>query len=90
MGIVGISYPLCGIMDVGASILRGMGYSILPTIVVLVGACIFRVVWIMTIFREYHSLVILYLSYPISWTLTSIILVACYLFVKRRFVERER
>ena len=90
LGIVGISYPLCGIMDVGASILRGMGYSILPTIVVLVGACIFRVVWIMTVFREYHSLVILYLSYPISWTLTSIILVSCYLFVKRRFVEREK
>ena len=89
LGIVSVSYPLCGIMDVGASILRGMGYSILPTIVVLVGACIFRVVWILTVFREYHSLVILYLSYPISWALTSLILIGCYLFLKRRFVERE-
>lgn len=89
LGIVSVSYPLCGIMDVGASILRGMGYSILPTIVVLIGACIFRVVWILTVFREYHSLVILYLSYPISWALTSIILIGCYFFLKRRFVEKE-
>ncbi len=88
LGIVAVSYPLCGIMDVGASILRGMGYSILPTVVVLIGACIFRVVWILTAFKEYHSLVILYLSYPISWTLTSVILIVCYLIVKRRFKER--
>ncbi|WP_300358481.1 MATE family efflux transporter [Fusobacterium sp.] len=89
LGIVSVSYPLCGVMDVGASILRGMGYSILPTIVVLIGACIFRVVWILTVFKEYHSLVILYLSYPISWALTSIILIGCYFFLKRRFVEKE-
>lgn len=88
LGIVTVTYPLCGIMDVGASVLRGMGYSILPTVVVLVGACIFRVAWIMTVFREYHSLVILYLSYPISWTLTSIALTGFYLYVKRRFVEK--
>ncbi|WP_300393154.1 MATE family efflux transporter [Fusobacterium sp.] len=89
LGIVSVSYPLCGVMDVGASILRGMGYSILPTIVVLIGACIFRVVWILTVFKEYHSLVILYLSYPISWALTSIILIGCYFFLKHRFVEKE-
>ena len=89
LGIVAVSYPLCGIMDVGASILRGMGYSILPTVVVLIGACIFRVVWILTVFKEYHSLVVLYFSYPISWFLTSLILIGCYLYLKRRFVERE-
>ena len=88
LGIVAVSYPLCGIMDVGASILRGMGYSILPTVVVLIGACIFRVVWILTVFKEYHSLVVLYFSYPISWFLTSLILIGCYLYLKRRFVER--
>lgn len=88
LGVVAVSYPLCGIMDVGASILRGMGYSILPTVVVLIGACIFRVVWILTVFKEYHSLVVLYFSYPISWFLTSLILIGCYLYLKRRFVER--
>ena len=88
LGIVAVSYPLCGIMDVGASILRGMGYSILPTVVVLIGACIFRVIWILTVFKEYHSLVVLYFSYPISWFLTSLILIGCYLYLKRRFVER--
>lgn len=89
LGVVSISYPLCGAMDVGASILRGMGYSILPTIIVLIGACMLRIVWIMTVFKKYHSLVILYLSYPISWFMTSVILICCYFYLRRRFIEKE-
>ena len=65
-------YALCGVMDVLVGALRGIGYSIIPMVVSLVGACGLRLLWIATVFRipEYHSLFTVYLSYPITWTIT--------------------
>ncbi|MDE7323721.1 MAG: MATE family efflux transporter [Lachnospiraceae bacterium] len=65
-------YALCGVMDVLVGALRGIGYSIIPMIVSLLGACGLRLVWIATVFQipEYHSLTTVYLSYPITWTIT--------------------
>ena len=65
-------YALCGIMDVLVGALRGIGYSIIPMVVSLVGACGLRLLWIATVFQipEYHNLTIVYLSYPITWTIT--------------------
>ncbi len=65
-------YALCGVMDVLVGALRGIGYSIIPMIVSLVGACGLRLLWIATVFQipEYHSLTTVYLSYPITWTIT--------------------
>lgn len=70
MKVIFSTYFLCGVMDVMVGILRGMGYSIMPTIVSLMGACVFRVIWIFTVFRVSMSLETLYMSYPISWILT--------------------
>ena len=53
-------------------------------IVTLIGACGFRVVWIYTIFATHHDLRVLYISYPISWFLTSLTHIICYFIVKRR------
>lgn len=78
-------YCLCGIMDVLCGSLRGMGYGIMPMIVSLLGACVFRVVWIYTIFAWMPTLTVLYLSYPISWALTAAVHVICFLIVKRKF-----
>ena len=65
-------YALCGIMDVLVVALRGIGYSIIPMIVSLIGACGLRLLWIATVFQipEYHSLSTVYISYPITWTIT--------------------
>ena len=60
-------YALCGIMDVLVGALRGIGYSVIPMIVSLVGACGLRLVFQIP---QYHSLTIVYLSYPITWTIT--------------------
>lgn len=67
-----LPYFLCGIMDISTGALRGLGASIAPMIISILGICVFRIVWIYTIFRmpEYHTLGTLYLSYPISWILT--------------------
>ena len=73
-------YFLCGMMEVGSGSLRGMGRSLLPTFVSLVGCCVLRVVWVMTLFRILAptltldwALCLLYLCFPISWLLTALI-----------------
>lgn len=66
-----IPYFLCGMMEVMVGGQRGMGMSILPMVTSLVGSCLLRIVWIMTIFAAFRSLPILYLAYPISWALTT-------------------
>jgi putative MATE family efflux protein len=64
-------YCMCGWMDTLVGVIRGLGYSVMPTIVSLIGACGFRVLWIYTIFQFIHTLPCLYISYPVSWLLTA-------------------
>ena len=58
------TYLLCGIMDTLASSLRGLGYSVLPMVVSLIGSCLLRLVWIATIFQLNRTPFMLYISYP--------------------------
>lgn len=67
---LGLTYWLCGLMEVLTGFLRGLGKTWVPMIISVFGACIFRVFWIYTIFAAYPTLEVLYLSYPISWILT--------------------
>lgn len=83
------TYALCGMMDVMVGSLRGMGYGIMPMLVSLTGACLFRVVWIMTVFKSYHSLEVLYVSYPISWGLTFAVHLLCFFIVYRRVLRQN-
>ncbi len=78
---VSCPYFLCGFMDTVVGCLRGMGRSVLPMIVSLTGACLFRVVWIYTVFAADRTLDTLYISYPISWAITSAVHVICFLII---------
>ena len=64
--VICTTYCLCGIMDVLVGSIRGLGYAVMPMIVSLMGACVFRVVWIYTIFQWNRSLDTLYISYPVN------------------------
>ncbi len=66
-----LPYFLCGIMEVMVGCQRGMGMSMTPMITSMLGACGFRVFWIYTFFTWYRSLPMLYISYPISWFITT-------------------
>jgi Na+-driven multidrug efflux pump len=77
-------------MDTLCYTMRGLGMSMLPTVISLTGACLFRIVWIYTVFEAYHTQFSLYISYPISWSLTAGAYVICYLIVrKKKFIEPE-
>ena len=87
--IVCAPYFLCGMMDVMTGALRGIGYSLLPMIVSILGACAFRLFWVFTVFAAYPTLPCLMLSYPVSWLLTfSVLLVIFLVLWKRSFVPQ--
>ncbi|MBE5799761.1 MAG: MATE family efflux transporter [Clostridiales bacterium] len=84
--IVCAPYFLCGMMDVMTGALRGIGYSLLPMIVSILGACAFRILWVMTIFAARPTMQCLMLSYPVSWLLTFAVLVFFFRVIwKKRF-----
>lgn len=85
--IVCLPYFLDGLMDVACGSIRGLGYSVAPTVVTLLGACAFRIVWIFTVFRLSHTLFTLYLSYPISWTITFAAHLVCFKVYYRRYLN---
>ena len=71
MKVIFPTYFFDGLMDTACGSIRGLGYSLLPTLVTLTGVCLFRIIWIMTVYRLYPTLFTLYLSYPITWILTA-------------------
>lgn len=89
MRFVATLYFLCGIMDVMAGVMRGMGYSILPMIVSLTGACGLRILWIFTLFAANRTLSMLYVSYPVSWFITALAHLGCYFWVRRKMPRED-
>ena len=87
--VICTTYFFCGIMEVIVGQLRGFGYSIMPMIVSLCGICVFRIFWIYTAFAVYPNLMTLYVSYPISWVLTSFIHFTCYMIILRKFPKEN-
>ena len=69
------TYYLCGMMDCMANSIRGIGHSLMPAVSSLTGACIFRIIWLFTIFLipKFHQPITIFISYPISWFLTFIV-----------------
>ncbi|MCI8606765.1 MAG: MATE family efflux transporter [Hungatella sp.] len=86
--IIGTTYCVCGLMDSMVGCLRGMGYSVMPMIVSLTGACGLRVLWIYTVFAMNRTLQTLYISYPVSWGITFAAHLVCYLVVIKK-VKRQ-
>lgn len=70
--IMGFSYALSAFMDCTIAASRGIGKSIVPTIIVIMGSCVFRVIWVYTIFVYFGTIASLYLLYAFSWSITAI------------------
>ncbi len=87
--IIMLTYFTCGMMDVIVGSIRGLGYSIMPMIVSLMGACGFRILWIYTVFKKIHTLPCLYYSYPISWVLTFSVHLICFIIVFKKMKPKK-
>ncbi len=80
MNVITLTYFTCGIMEVYSYSIRGMGYSTTPTIISMLGACGLRILWLQTIFRipAMHTLEGIYLTFPVSWVVTTTANYICY------------
>ena len=86
LSLIGATYAICGMMDVMVGALRGLGYSIAPMFVSLLGACAFRLLWIATIFQmeQFHTIQTVYFSYPVSWTITFLAHFVTFVIVRKK------
>ena len=80
------------LVEVLSAVLRGIGDVVYPVVIIGIGICLFRVIWILTVFAHFGTLLSLCLSYTVSWTITSIALVIYYRkggwMNRRRLVDR--
>lgn len=84
--IVCATYFLCGMMDVSTGALRGLGASLTPMLISILGVCGLRILWIYTIFRmpQFHTPESLYFSYPVSWLVTVAAQITAFLLLYRK------
>ena len=87
--VLGSTYLTFAVMCVMTCVVRGLGFAVLPTAISLAGICGFRLVWIFTVFARFPRLYVLYLCYPISWTLTAAALYIAYLRLRGRAVREN-
>ena len=90
LSYVCLPYALCGMMDVMTGSLRGIGYSVMPMLVSILGICVFRVAWIATVCKlpACSDIDFVYLSYPISWIITLIAHTICFVWAMRRVIVK--
>ena len=72
VAVMAFAYCVSAFMDCTIAASRGLGKTVVPTIIVVLGSCVFRVIWVYTIFAHFHTIPALYLLYPCSWTLTAL------------------
>ena len=89
MNVIVTTYFFCGLMEVCTGVMRGIGYSILPMCVSLAGACGLRVLWIYTLFAADRTMTMLYLSYPVSWAITTLVHFLCFLVARRKLPKEN-
>lgn len=86
--LICLTYFLCGTMDVVTGSIRGLGPSVTPAVISLLGVCGLRIVWIYTVFAAHRSLMVLYLSYPVSWLITLVVNIICFAVFFKRWKKR--
>lgn len=90
MSIICTLYFLCGMMDVAACTIRGLGHSLLPMFVTVIGVCGIRLLYIGTIFTlpQFHNCTMLFVSYPISWGVTFLAHLICFVVILRKLLKK--
>lgn len=80
-----LPYFVCGLMDVSSGVIRGMGSSLAPTIITVLGVCGVRLTWIYTLFRlpQFHTLESIYIAYIVSWVVTWLAQMVLYFILRK-------
>lgn len=83
ISIMALSYCVSAFMDCTIAASRGLGKTLVPTVIVIMGSCVFRIVWIYTIFAYFKTIPSLYLLYVFSWLVTAVAEIIYFAFLYR-------
>lgn len=86
--IMSFSYAVSAFMDCSIAACRGIGKSFVPTLIVVIGSCVFRIVWIYTVFAHFHTIPSLYLLYIFSWAITSVAEIICFAVYYKKLISK--
>lgn len=75
---------LTGVYEISGGALRGMGHSLLPALLTVIGSCGFRVVWLYTVFKVVPTFTMLMNVYPVTWVITGTMVMTSYLIIRKR------
>ena len=84
LSVMALSYSISAFMDCTIAASRGLGKTIVPTVMVILGSCVFRIIWIYTIFAYFHTIQSLYLLYAFSWSITALAQIIYFVIIYRR------
>ena len=87
LSVMALSYGFSALMDGTIAASRGLGKSGVPTVIVIMGSCVFRIIWVYTVFAYFHTITSLYLVYISSWTLTAIAEILYFRYVYKKMVS---
>ena len=82
--IMWFAYAVSAFMDGTIAASRGIGKTVVPTIIVILGSCVFRVAWVYTVFAWFHTIPSLYLLYFFSWSITAVAEIIYFVYVFRK------
>lgn len=85
--VMGYSYWISAFMDCPIAASRGLKKTVVPTIIVILGSCVFRLLWLVTIFKIFNTITSLYLLYAFSWLITSVAEVIYFSFAFRKIAK---
>ena len=85
--IMGWSYALSAFMDCTIAASRGIGKTVVPTVIVILGSCVFRVAWVYTVFAYFRTITSLYLLYSFSWVITATAEITYFVICYKRIVK---
>lgn len=88
--IMMVVYFSCGTMNVFPGLTRAMGYSILPMLSTLLGACLMRIVWLVTVFKAYPTMMVLFMAYPVTWTLAGLGQVVSFFYARHQVRKKAQ
>ena len=84
LSLMGLCFGVSAFMDCTTAASRGLGKSGVPTAIIIMGSCVFRVIWIYTVFAYFHTITSLYLLYIVSWTITALAEIAYFIYCFRK------
>lgn len=81
------TYIIAGFMEITVGMIRGLGYSSVPAVISVFGICGIRFVWLATVFQKWHTFLCLYISYPTTWAITTVMLLIYFAVIYKKLIK---